>query len=139
MTVSDDRRRLIIEAAARARSRARRLRENARAAHARADDLGRAAKLRSAEHRRGVGSRLEIETEIEDAGMLPWTVMKRFVEADAARAGRDPMISEAKTLLVHRYGISRGEAFALLRRVSSHENRKLREVARRLVEESRPG
>lgn len=56
----------------------------------------------------------------------------------SARIGRSPEIEEAKSMLAARYGITRGEAFAILRSVSSHSNRKLRDVASELVNEA-PG
>ena len=44
--------------------------------------------------------------------------------------GRDPAIENAKTLLVERFGISRGAAFVILRRASSLRNEKLASVGR---------
>jgi AmiR/NasT family two-component response regulator len=52
----------------------------------------------------------------------------------SARIGRSPEIEQAKGLLADRYGITRGEAFAILRSISSHSNRKLRDVARELLD-----
>jgi AmiR/NasT family two-component response regulator len=43
------------------------------------------------------------------------------------------VIEEAKARLAEQYGISRGEAFELMLAISSHTNRKLRDVADRLV------
>jgi AmiR/NasT family two-component response regulator len=51
----------------------------------------------------------------------------------SARIGRSAEIEQAKGLLAGRYGITRGEAFAILRSISSHSNRKLRDVASELV------
>lgn len=62
--------------------------------------------------------------------------MRPFIEFDSNLVGRSTVIEEAKTLLSDNYGISRGEAFAILRRASSHSNRKLRDVAGRLVAKS---
>jgi uncharacterized tellurite resistance protein B-like protein len=52
----------------------------------------------------------------------------------SARIGRSPEIERAKALLAERYGITRGEAFAILRSISSHSNRKLRDVATELLQ-----
>ena len=51
-------------------------------------------------------------------------------EALASRA----VIEQAKGILMHVHGVSEDEAFALLRRASSHSNRKLRDVARAIVD-----
>jgi AmiR/NasT family two-component response regulator len=51
----------------------------------------------------------------------------------SAQIGRSAEIEQAKGLLAGRYGITRGEAFAILRSISSHSNRKLRDVAAELV------
>jgi hypothetical protein len=51
----------------------------------------------------------------------------------SSRIGRSAEIEHAKALLASRYGITRGEAFAILRSISSHSNRKLRDVATELV------
>jgi ANTAR domain-containing protein len=60
-------------------------------------------------------------------------VMLRRLERMSARIGRTTEIEQAKALLAGRYGITRGEAFAILRSISSHSNRKLRDVATELV------
>jgi AmiR/NasT family two-component response regulator len=52
----------------------------------------------------------------------------------SSRIGRSAEIEQAKGLLAGRYGITRGEAFAILRSISSHSNRKLRDVARELLD-----
>lgn len=57
----------------------------------------------------------------------------------SAAVGRSPEIERAKSLLARRYGITRGEAFAILRSVSSHSNRKLRDVATELVNDAPEG
>jgi serine/threonine-protein kinase RsbW len=75
-------------------------------------------------------------TAAVDDGLVGWSAMRRFIEFDSGIVGRDVVIEDAKTLLCESYGISRGEAFAILRSVSSHSNRKLRDVAEKLVAES---
>jgi hypothetical protein len=72
-------------------------------------------------------------TAAVDDGPVGWSVMRRFIEFDSVMVGRDVVIEDAKTLLCDHYGISRGEAFAILRSASSHSNRKLRDVAERVV------
>jgi AmiR/NasT family two-component response regulator len=57
----------------------------------------------------------------------------------SARIGRSAEIEQAKALLASRSGITRGEAFAILRSVSSHSNRKLRDVASELVDGASDG
>ena len=84
-------------------------------------------------HRRGTSRRLVWETEAADDGVVGWTLIREYVEFDSALVGRDVVIEEAKTVLCELYGISRGDAFSLLRRASSQRNQKLREVARRVV------
>jgi hypothetical protein len=84
-------------------------------------------------HRQGTSRRLVLETEMADDGVMAWGAIGGFVEFDSRVVGRDLVIERAKTLLCDRYGIGRGDAFALLRRTSSRQNRKLREVARTVV------
>jgi GAF domain-containing protein len=45
------------------------------------------------------------------------------------------IIGQAKGILMEREGITDGEAFDLLKRISQHENVKLREIAERVVQE----
>ena len=80
---------------------------------------------------------MEWETKTVDDGVMAWASLGPFVEFDARMVGRDPVIEEAKTLLCEQLGVNRRDAFAILRRTSANTNRKLRDVARRLVDESR--
>lgn len=48
----------------------------------------------------------------------------------AERVGCDPAIEGAELVLRQRYAITGGEAFQMLRYVSQHSNRKVRDVAR---------
>jgi hypothetical protein len=91
---------------------------------------------RRASRRQRASRRLEWETAAVGGGVLEWPAMGRFLEFDSSVVGRDPAIERAKTLLCDRYGVGRGEAFQILRSVSSRTNRKLRDVARGLVHES---
>ena len=66
-------------------------------------------------------------------------VMLARIDRLSERIGRSPEIEQAKSLLAARYGITRGEAFSILRTVSSRSNRKLRDVAADLVAEEGNG
>jgi ANTAR domain len=112
------------------------LRETARTLLAVSEDLRRNGATRLAERRRGASRRLVTTTAAVDDGLLGWTLMRPFIEFDSAMVGRDVAIEDAKTLLCEQYRISRGEAYAILQRASSHSNRKLRDIAGKLVAES---
>jgi len=96
---------------------------------------GRSA-ARFEQRSRAASKRLESMTAAVDDGLVGWSTMRPFIEFDSNLVGRSTVIEEAKTLLCDHYSISRGEAFAILRRASSHSNRKLRDVAGSLVAES---
>lgn len=49
--------------------------------------------------------------------------------------GRDPAIEQAKAAVADRYGITRGQAFELLRHMSQNANRKLRDLAHDVLAE----
>jgi AmiR/NasT family two-component response regulator len=49
--------------------------------------------------------------------------------------GRDTAIEQAKAAIAERYGVTRGEAFELLRHMSQTGNRKLRDVARSVLQD----
>lgn len=101
-----------------------------------ASSLRAAGGLRRDSRWQAVSRRLERRTKIVDDGVLTWRAMRKFLDFDSGLVGRDLVIEDAKTLLVERYDISRGEAFMLLRGASSRRNEKLRDVARRLIDES---
>lgn len=84
--------------------------------------------------RRRASARLAWETKIVDDGVVALPALAPFLAFDSQAVGRDPVIEQAKTLLADHYGIGRGDAFAILRRTSSHTNRKIRDVARALVD-----
>jgi hypothetical protein len=73
-------------------------------------------------------------TAVIDGQTAGHPVMVARLDRLSSRIGRSAEIEQAKALLAGRYGISRGEAFAILRSISSHSNRKLREVATELVD-----
>lgn len=95
--------------------------------------LGHGRRWLSELHRQGTSRRLVLETEMADDGVMAWGAIGEFVEFDSRVVGRDVVIERAKTVLCDRYRIGRGDAFAILRRTSSRQNRKLREVARTVV------
>jgi hypothetical protein len=117
-----------------ARRQARDVCAAARAARDRSAEARTRARALRQERRRALSARVGELTELADAGALSWPTFAAYLTGQAALVGRDPVIEEAKTLLAQRYGVSRGDAFAILRRASSHRNRKLHEIARRLVE-----
>jgi ANTAR domain len=85
------------------------------------------------------GSSLTPTTAAIDGQTAGHPLMVARLNRLSTRIGRTPEIEEAKTMLAGRYGITRGEAFAILRSVSSHTNRKLRDVATELVHEASEG
>jgi hypothetical protein len=133
---TDVRRELIRTQARVAREISLELREASQALRAVSEEVRRSGSARFAQRRRGASRRLVTTTAAVDDGLLGWSQMRPFIEFDSAMVGRDLAIEDAKTLLCEQYGISRGEAYAILQRASSHSNRKLREIAGRLVAES---
>lgn len=61
----------------------------------------------------------------------------RLVEGLESAVSSRHMIGAAQGILIERFGISLDQAFDLLRRLSSHENRKLADIARDIVETGR--
>ena len=120
-----------------ARGRSRRERERARRLADSAATLFRRTHSLREWHRRMAGRRLDWETATLDDGVVAWQTMAPFLEFDSHVVGRDPVIEQAKTLLCHQLGISRRDAFEILRRASTRRNQKLHEVARRLVADAR--
>jgi ANTAR domain-containing protein len=119
-----------------AREVAAELREAAQGLRAVSAELRRRGSARVAERRDGASRRLVSTTTAVDDGLVGWGLMRPFIEFDSVIVGRDVAIEDAKTLLCEQYGISRGEAYAILQRASSRSNRKLREIAGKLVAES---
>ena len=109
------------------------LREASQVLRAVSEELRRSRSARFADRRRGASRRLVSTTAAVDDGLVGWSLMRPFIEFDSAMVGRDVAIEDAKTLLCDQYSISRGEAYAILQRASSHSNRKLRDIAARLV------
>lgn len=119
-----------------AREESKNLREHSQALRGVSEHLRDRSTARCEQRSRAASKRLESTTAAVDDGLVGWSVMRPFIEFDSNLVGRSTVIEQAKTLLCDDYGISRGEAFAILRRASSHSNRKLREVAVGLVAES---
>ena len=76
---------------------------------------------------------LDAATTAVDGSARPGATMTTRLERLSGQAGRSPLIEQAKARLVDQYGISRGEAFELLKVLSTNSNRKLRDVAAHLV------
>lgn len=73
-------------------------------------------------------------TAVIDCQTAGHPVMVARLDRLSSRIGRSAEIEQAKALLASRYGITRGEAFAILRSISSHSNRKLRVVVMEFVD-----
>jgi hypothetical protein len=63
----------------------------------------------------------------------PDPAMARRLERLSEELGRSTEIQKAKERLVDQYGISHGEAFEILARLSNTSNRKVRDVAAQLL------
>jgi AmiR/NasT family two-component response regulator len=79
----------------------------------------------SAERRRS----LLVTTAATDAEVSGHPVMLARLDRLSTTLGRSPEIEQAKAMIAARYGVTRGQAFDILRRISSRTNRKLRDVA----------
>lgn len=104
----------------RIRERAKAAREQALAARMERSRIARAA--------------LESATRAVDNGIGSSVVMAAWVEGLSPLVGRSPFIEEAKGRMAEEYGISRGEAFRLMVSLSNNSNRRLRDVAERLLD-----
>ena len=124
----------ILSRARAARDHSTRLQTNSRMLGRVAADLHEVGSSRQRARLQLASRRLIWESEAVDGGL---SALSRFVDADARLVGRDPAIEQAKTLLCDHYKISRRDAFAILRRTSSNTNRKLRDVARALLDTGR--
>ena len=72
---------------------------------------------------------LEATTMAVDAQRTGHPVMVARLGRLSAAVGRNPVIEDAKGILAAQYGMTRGEAFEVLRQFSSRSNRKLHDVA----------
>jgi hypothetical protein len=87
----------------------------------------RAADAQAA-HRDRMASCLVLWTEVCDGGRTSRRFERQMVKLGGL-VGRDGAIETAKGILSEQHGITRGQAYELLRHVSQHRNRKLRDVA----------
>jgi AmiR/NasT family two-component response regulator len=108
-----------------------------RSREVRAESLRIAA--RQAQIREHVGAErrrsLLMTTAVVDREVVGHPVMLARLDRLSVSLGRSPEIERAKAMIAERYGISRGQAFDVLRRISSRSNRKLRDVAADVVHE----
>ena len=84
-------------------------------------------------HRRTMSACLITRTAVIDAGCGVSEQRTRDLKRLSELVGRDPSIEAAKAVIADRYGVTRGEAFELLRHMSQTGNRKLRDVARSVL------
>ena len=84
-------------------------------------------------HRRTMSECLVTRTAVLDGGSPATERRSRDLTRLCTLVGRDTAIEDAKAAIADRYGISRGEAFELLRHMSQTGNRKLRDVARAVL------
>jgi hypothetical protein len=110
--------------------------ERSRRVRSDSERIGRAFVETRRRVRDGRRTALAMTTTAVD-GCAPHPLMAARLERLSIAVGRSPAIEQAKSLLVEQYGISRGEAFALLTSISSHSNRKLRDVAEHLLDGQR--
>jgi hypothetical protein len=85
-------------------------------------------------HRRTLGACLVTRTAMVDCAISATERRSRDLARLSRLVGRDTAIEEAKAAIAERYGITRGEAFELLRYMSQTGNRKLRDVAHGVLE-----
>lgn len=76
---------------------------------------------------------LLMATAAVDREVTGHPVMLARLDRLSATLGRSLEIEQAKAVIAARYGITRGQAFDVLRGVSSRTNRKLRDVAADVV------
>ena len=91
------------------------------------------SQARRADAIRALEEALHQATRLTDLGSAPPGVARRR-DRLARLLGRDPVIERAKGAVTERLGVTRGEAFELLREISQHRNLKLRDVAALVVE-----
>jgi len=109
--------------------------ERARAARLRSQALAERSRAEQVEHRRTLGSCLVTLTSVVDRSPRPLAKSEQDLIHLSQLVGRDTAIEEAKRVLAERYGITRGQAFELLRHMSQTGNRKVRDVAHGMLEE----
>ena len=111
--------------------------ERAESARERAQALVSARADLLVRHRRTMSACLITRTAVIDAGCGVSEQRTRDLKRLSELVGRDPSIEAAKAVIADRYGVTRGEAFELLRHMSQTGNRKLRDVARSVLQDQR--
>jgi AmiR/NasT family two-component response regulator len=111
--------------------------ERAESARERAQALVSARADLLVRHRRTMSACLITRTAVIDASWGVTEQRTRDLNRLSALVGRDPSIEAAKAVIADRYGVTRGEAFELLRHMSQTGNRKLRDVARSVLQDQR--
>lgn len=100
------------------------------------EESARIGAQRAAVHE-GVGAErrrsLLMTTAAVDSEVSGHPVMLARLDRLSSTLGRSPEIEQAKAMIAARHGITRGQAFEVLRGVSSRSNRKLRDVAADVV------
>jgi len=109
----------------------------AEAARTRAQGLVALSTDLLARHKRTLSACLVVRTAVLDAGNPATERRSRDLTRLATLVGRDTAIEDAKASIAERYGVTRGEAFELLRHMSQTGNRKLRDVARGVLEDQK--
>jgi hypothetical protein len=109
--------------------------ERARAARLRSQELADRSRAAQVEHRRTLGSCLVTLTAVVDRSPRPLAKSEQDLIHLSQLVGRDTAIEDAKRVLAERYGITRAQAFELLRHMSQTGNRKVRDVAHSMLEE----
>ena len=115
--------------------RARRTREWSRGTRLRAAELQATARASCEVYRSAFEGRELRGAEFADVGSWLWPVGRALLVRESVRVGRDPAIEAAKTLLVERYDVSRGEALSILQCASSRRTESLASVAQRLLDD----
>jgi hypothetical protein len=109
--------------------------ERAGHARSRARELVTASEELAPIQRRTLGACLVTRTAMLDGGARVTASRSDDISRLSTLVGRDTAIEDAKAAIASRYGVSRGEAFALLRHMSQTSNRKLRDVAHSVLED----
>jgi hypothetical protein len=110
--------------------------QRAQGARVRAQRLIDASKALAPAHRHTLGACLVTRTALTDWGRPVSDTRDRDLTRLSDLVGRDIAIEQAKAAIADRYGITRGEAFELLRHMSQTSNRKLRDVAHAVLEDA---
>ena len=111
------------------------LRTRAQGARDRAEKLVGVSTALAPVHRRTLSECLVTRTALTDRGGQATEHRERDLTRLSDLVGRDIAIEQAKAAIAERYGITRGEAFTLLRHMSQTSNRKLRDVAHTVLED----